>query len=99
MRWRALQTGRIYVSQNLEDAHLLIDELQDMVGQGEGFCNHVLHYAATLRGTCQYWLHQRRQLIAMIDSLGMPTIFFTHTAADLQWSGQSWHTSYMLTKE
>ena len=67
MRWRALQTGRIYVNQNLEDAHLSIDELRDMVGRGEGFCNRVLRYAATLRGTRQYWLCQRRQLISIHD--------------------------------
>lgn len=24
-------------------------------------------------------------LISMVDSLGLPTIFFTHSAADLQW--------------
>ena len=28
---------------------------------------------------------QRSQLIAMIDTLGLPTVFFTHGAADLQW--------------
>lgn len=86
MRWRALQTGRVYVRQNPEDAHLSIEDLRDMVGrQGEIFANHVLHYAASLRGTKQYWFQQRSRLISMVDALGMPTIFFTHSAADLQW--------------
>lgn len=57
-----------------------------MVGrEGEAFSNRVVHYAATLRGTCQYWFRQHSQLISMVDTLGLPTIFFTHSAADLQW--------------
>lgn len=83
MRWRAIQTGRIYVRQNPSDHHLSIDELRDMVGtEAEIFSNRVLHYAASLRGTRQYWMRQRNRLISMVDTLGMPTIFFTHSAAD-----------------
>ena len=57
-----------------------------MVGsEGEAFSNRVLHYATSLRGTRQYWFRQRSRLISMVDTLGLPTIFFTHSAADLQW--------------
>ena len=57
-----------------------------MVGhEGEVFSNQVLHYAASLQGTRQYWFKQRSRLIAMVDTLGLPTVFFTHSAADLQW--------------
>ena len=63
-----------------------IEELRDMVGrEGESFSNCILHFAASLRGTQQYWLRQRSRLVAMVDNLGMPTIFFTHSAADFQW--------------
>ena len=86
MRWRALQTGQVYVRQHPTDASLSVQELQDMVGRGgEQFSNRVLHYASSLRGTRQYWFQQRSRLIAMVDTLGLPTIFFTHSAADLQW--------------
>lgn len=51
----------------------------------ESFSNRVLRYAASLRGTRQYWMQQRSQLIAMVDTLSMPTIFFTYSAADLHW--------------
>lgn len=57
-----------------------------MVGrEAETFSNRVLHFAASLRGTSQYWFKQRTQLIAMVDTLGLPIIFFTHSAADLHW--------------
>jgi len=56
MRHRALQTGRIYVHQNPHDGHLSIDEIKEMVGHDSNvLCNKVLHFGATLRGTCQFW--------------------------------------------
>ena len=86
MRWHALQTGRVYVKQHLGDTNLSLDELRDMVRrQGEAFSNRVLHYASSLRGTKQYWYQQRSRLLSMVDTLGLPIIFFTHSAADLQW--------------
>ena len=33
MRWRALQTGRVYVKEHPGDAQLSLDELRDMVGR------------------------------------------------------------------
>ena len=86
MRWRALQAGHIYIRQHPEDARSSVEELRDIVGRGgEEFSSRVIHYASSLRGTKQYWFHQRSRLIAMVDTLGLPTIFFTHSAADLQW--------------
>ena len=85
MRHRALQTGRVYVHQHPEDARLTVDELRDMVGrEGEAFSNRVLHYAASLRGTGHYWFKQRSRLISMVETIGLPTVFFTHSAADHQ---------------
>ena len=86
MSWRGNETGRIYIRQNPVEAHLTVDDLRDMIGrEGEVFANKVTHYGASLRGTKQYWFRQRNHLIAMIDTLGLPTIFFTHSAADHQW--------------
>uniref|UniRef100_A0A1X7VMZ5 Uncharacterized protein n=1 Tax=Amphimedon queenslandica TaxID=400682 RepID=A0A1X7VMZ5_AMPQE len=86
MRWRANETGRIYIRQHPGEAHLTVDDLRDMIGrEGESFSNKVVHYGASLRGTRQYWFRERNHLIAMIDTLGLPTIFFTHSAADHQW--------------
>ena len=86
MRWRALQTGRIYLNKHPRDARLTLGDLRDMVGrEGECFANRVLHFASSLRGTSQYWFKQRNRLISMIDTLGMPTLFFTQSAADGQW--------------
>ena len=86
MRHCALQTGQGYIRQHPGDGRLSLDELRDMVGrQGEAFSSRVLHYASTLRGTKQYWQCQQSRLLSMVDTLGLPTVFFTHSAADLQW--------------
>ena len=86
MPLRALQTGRIYVHQNPNDDHLSIEELRDVVGRkAESFSSRVLHYAASLRGTRQYWMQQRSRLVAMVHTLDMPIIFFMHSAADFHW--------------
>ena len=86
MRCRALQAGWIYIRQHPGDAQLTVNELRDMVGrEGEAFSNRVLHYAASLQGTRQYWFRQRSHLITTVQTLGLPTIFFTHSVVDLQW--------------
>ena len=54
-------------------------------GEGEAFSSRVMRFATSLRGTGPYWFKQRSRLIAMVDTLGLPTVFFTHSAADLQW--------------
>lgn len=73
MRWYAIQTGRL-------------DVLHDMIGrEGSSFTNHVLHCGINLCGTKQYWYRQWSIVILMVDTLCLPTIFFTHSAADLQW--------------
>ena len=93
MRWRALQSGRIYVRQHPNDAHLTVDELRDMVGrEGEVFSNRVLHYASSLRGTRHYWFRQRSRLIAMVTPLvcplcSLPTV--QPTSSGLSWPASS----------
>ena len=86
MCWHTLQTGRIYDKQNVHDAPLSVEELKEMVGAEEcSLTNRVMHFATSLRGTRQYWMRQRTRLTTMVDTLGMPTVFFTHSAVDIQW--------------
>lgn len=96
MRHRVLQTGRIYVKQHPNDAHLSIDDLREMVHHGgEVFANRVQHFGYSIHGTRAYWFSQRRRLIAMISMLGLPTIFFTHSSADTQWPELTKHIQCM----
>ena len=50
MRWRALQTGRVYIKQHPGDAQLSLDELRDMVGnEGQTFSNRVSTVSETTK--------------------------------------------------
>jgi len=84
-----LQTRRVYVRQNPQDGHLSVDEYQEMIAPGieaMSLTNRTLHFGGCLHGTHQFWLKQKSQLVAMVDALGLPTVFFfTLVAADLQW--------------
>ncbi len=42
----------------------------------------MLSWHQCFRGTRQFWFRQCSRVISMV---GLPTIFFTHSAADLQW--------------
>ena len=86
MRWRALQTGRVYINKRKNDAEMSLEDLKEMSTKDrKSFINRVSHFGTSLRGTKQYWHQQRSKLTAMINNLGLPTAFFTHSAADLQW--------------
>ena len=40
----------------------------------------------TIRNSPQYWENQKREVFAMIRQLGLPTLFLSLSANDLQWS-------------
>ena len=85
MRWRALETGRVFVKQRIGENHLSVEEPNEMVNRGEtSFASRVMRFSSSLHGTRQYWCTQRLNLAAMQEALGMPTIFFTLSAADTQ---------------
>lgn len=76
------------MQQNPQDGHLLVDELRETASPGNeavSLSNRILHFGGGLHGTHQFWLKQKSRLITMVDTLGLPTVFFTLSAADLQW--------------
>lgn len=80
--WYALQTGCIYIHQHPGNAHLSLDDLQDMVCcKGEVFSNQVLCYAASLDlcGTEYILLVQSTMPAWYTHAFGLPTIFSTHS--------------------
>eukprot|EP00118_Oscarella_pearsei_P020682 m.225765 g.225765 ORF g.225765 m.225765 type:complete len:1796 (+) comp40019_c0_seq3:374-5761(+) len=88
MRWRALETARVFIKQNPDDIDLLT--VADLKGMAESSSNlelakKVIHFGKSLHGSKQYWSMQRRNLFAMQEKLGPPSCFFTLSAADLHW--------------
>ncbi|KAI3935332.1 hypothetical protein MKW98_027152 [Papaver atlanticum] len=85
-RWRALSLGSIYVKNHPSDGELSIEAIRDMVSSGDSrLLSRISYCAKQIRGTRAYWYTRLKELIAMVKQLGPPTIFFTLSAADLQW--------------
>uniref|UniRef100_A0A1I8HS47 ATP-dependent DNA helicase n=2 Tax=Macrostomum lignano TaxID=282301 RepID=A0A1I8HS47_9PLAT len=83
MRWRALEVGRVFVhDKNLAglSAPEMLEKLKD-----PAVMSSVSARASELRGTASYWQSKRRQLEAMIKTIGLPHYFVTLSAADIQW--------------
>lgn len=67
-------------------ASLTAGDIRTMLDDGdEALANRMICYGNDLRGTRAYWLARRAELVDMIRMQGAPHIFFTLSAADLQW--------------
>ena len=44
-----------------------------------------MRFGSSLHGSRRYWKSQGQNLMAMEEALGMPSVFFTLSAADMQW--------------
>ncbi|KAI3934810.1 hypothetical protein MKW98_026218 [Papaver atlanticum] len=85
-RWWALALGTVYINRNPRDGELTIEKIREMVSSGDSsLACHVAYCAQQMRGCRVYWYSRLKELISMVNQLGPPTIFFTLSAADLQW--------------
>ena len=86
MRWRALAEGHVFVQQNLEEGQLTVAEILDLMENDNHIVDKVLHYGEGLRGTRQYWMCRRSELLDLIKQIGSQgMVFFTFSAADMHW--------------
>lgn len=85
-RQRAYNQARIFVRQNHDAARLTAANVREMLAEGdESIVRRMMCYGSTLRGTRAYWAQRRQELTDMINVTGSPHLFFTFSAADLQW--------------
>src|SRR5581483_395220 len=87
MRWRALQGGKIYVKQNLDEGIIDVTDIQEMIANGDkNLADKIMRYGEGLRGTRQFWMVRQNELMDMVKQIGhQGLIFFTLSAADLRW--------------
>lgn len=85
-RQRTHSQAKIFVKQQHNAGRLTAAELKVLLEQGDRHvANNMIRYGAKLRGTRAYWHARRNELLDMIRIKGAPHIFFTLSAADLQW--------------
>ena len=57
MRWRALQEGRVYVKQNLNDGELTVNDIQEKIATGDKYmADRIMQYGEGIRGSRQFWV-------------------------------------------
>lgn len=85
-RQRTFAQSKIFVRQNHDAGRMTAMELRDLLEEGdERIAHNMIRYGAKLRGTRAYWSQRRYELMDMIRVIGTPHLFFTFSAADLQW--------------
>ena len=63
-----------------------VDELREIVNNPDSHLEDIISRKATnIRGTRSYWINASHELEAMVRDLNGQTLFFTASAADMQW--------------
>jgi hypothetical protein len=86
-RHRAKEASRWYAKSHPEDGALSIEEIREMINENNvaGLAQRVSRAAAPIEGSRPFWTTQRRNLNCQIRDLGCPSVFFSCSAADIQW--------------
>ena len=86
IRHRSLATGRMYLRQHPDSAARAPEEILALPQEERRRLAHdIVRFGGHLRGSRQYWLSQRENLMALIKQLGTPHCYFTLSSADMQW--------------
>jgi hypothetical protein len=85
-RNRSRSRAKIFVRQQHDAGRLTAEDIRALLAENDQHvANQMVRYGSNLRGTRAYWLARRHELMDMIRMKGSPDIFFTLSAADLQW--------------
>ena len=99
MRSRAFQNASWLTKQH-PDKGLTLAELKEMALRNDNhLAENIVRKADSLRGTRPYWKTARQELEAMVLCVGPPSLFFTLSAADMQWSDLHTHLPSNLKDE
>jgi ATP-dependent DNA helicase PIF1 len=86
-RSRARSQSKIFVKQQHDAARLTAEDIRTMAAESDQkLASTMIRYGQHLRGTRAYWLARRHEVMDMTRDLNSPHLFFTLSAADLQWS-------------
>ena len=86
-RKRILHQTGIFLKQNPGEAHLTVEELQQMAADNNTnvFVSKLSRYLSNITCSNAYWHKAKEDLKAIISHVGAPTFFFTFSSADMHW--------------
>ena len=87
MRHHAQASSAVFVKKNMAELPTTVDELREHLQNlpDSRLADRLMRFGNVLRGTRAYWTKCRAELCDLIQQIGCPTIFFTLSAADMQW--------------
>ena len=83
-RRRIMSQANVYISQNVSDANMTLNQLQD-VSIRSTIMQRMHRYSSFVLGSPSHLHRERKRLEAMIKQLDCPTIWFTLSFADKHW--------------
>lgn len=85
LRHKAISECNLYIRRNKLLDKLDIKSLKENIQDDPSLVKNIMVFAANLRSTRPYWNQRCSELLAMVEQLGKPAVFFTLTAADYHW--------------
>lgn len=82
-RHEVITQGSLYA--NMTNFNGTVNELQQRLVNEPSLIKRFMHFGSNTRGSNSYWYQRQTELKAMVNQLGIPTIFLTLSAADLWW--------------
>lgn len=84
-RWDAINCGNVYVRQHQMEG-LTGEDLAEVANNpNHDLAANIMYYGANLRGTRSFWKQRCSELLQMVRQVGLPSVFFTLSAADYHW--------------
>ncbi|KAK3909767.1 Protein pelota-like protein [Frankliniella fusca] len=85
MIWPALTEGNMFIKRHTEFTDMAVPELKEQIRRDPNILKKMMLHSSNSRGTRGYWYARGKELLAMVEQLRLPTLFFTLSAADFHW--------------
>ncbi|KAK3925505.1 Spore cortex-lytic enzyme, partial [Frankliniella fusca] len=82
MRWECLTKGTVYMKKHPDLKKCDVDLLKELMKLDTNVGKDVMVYSSSIRSTRNFWFSRSAELQEMVQQIGLPTIFFTLSAAD-----------------
>ncbi|KAK3924461.1 ATP-dependent DNA helicase RRM3 [Frankliniella fusca] len=85
MRWECLTKGTVYMKKLPEFKKVNVNLLKVFMKCTPDIGKDVMVYSSSIRSSRDFWYSRSSELQDMVKQIGLPTIFFTLSAADFHW--------------
>jgi ATP-dependent DNA helicase PIF1 len=83
-RRKAITTVQLYMKR-CPNVPRNVDEIRARIQTNPEFLNQLMTFSSQIRGSKAYWYQRSRELLDMVDQIGLPTAFLTLSSADYHW--------------